>query len=224
MSTEGPCPAIVIGDGSHFRIVLINASAKSVSLIDPFGHGIPEEVKAGIIDLYKRDKSGRWTFIEWGEKLQYDSCNCGIWAIWLLERWMQYWSQHQITTSFEAWLNPTQNSIPHARNLRKYYHDQMQHASGIGTSGKTGIKRSQDMSEARMANHRDLEELTRIHINTVHQDMQPHQLTEAVQSFHMKQTAPHTQKVRDMKTRGKVQTRQRPPLQQTTSTQEAQDC
>ena len=107
MSVDGPCPAVVIGDGSHFRVVLISAPAKSVSLIDPFGHGFPEEVKASIMDLYSRDKSGRWTFTEWRVKLQHDSCNCGTWAIWMQERWMQYWSQDQVATSFEAWINPT---------------------------------------------------------------------------------------------------------------------
>ena len=156
MSIDGPCPAIVIGDGSHFRVVLLNAPAKPVSLIDPFGHGFPEKINTGIIDLYRRDTSGRWTFTEWGVKLQYDSCNCGIWAMWMLERWMQYWSQDQVATSFEAWINPTQSSasIPTAGNLRVHY--QMQQAIAVGTDGKTDIKRSQEMSAARMTNHRDL--------------------------------------------------------------------
>ena len=195
MSVDEPCPAVVSGDDSHFRVVLINAPAKSVSLIDPFGHGFPEEVKIGIIDLYRRDKSGTRTFTEWGVQLQYDSCNCGIWAMWILQRWMQYWSQDQVATSgsFEAWINPTRSSasIPTAGNLRVHYHDQMQQATAVGTDGKTGIKRSQDMSAARTRNHRDLEELTRIHVNRVYQNMQPHQLTGATQSFHMKQIAPH---------------------------------
>ena len=165
MSIDGPCPAIVTGDGSHFRVLLTNALAKSVSLIDPFGHGFSQEVKASIIDLYSRDKSGRWTVTERTVKLQYDSCNCGIWAIWMQERWMQYWSQDQVATSFEAWINPTQSSasIPSARNLRAHYHDQMQQAAGVVTDGKTGIKRLQDMSEAKMTTKRDLEELARIH-------------------------------------------------------------
>ena len=73
------------------------------------------------------------------------------------------------------------------------------------------------MSAARMTNHRDLEELTRIHVNRVYQNMQLHQLTGAIQSFHMKQT-PHKRKIGDKlhiqknkvckpKTQRKVQTR-----------------
>ena len=37
MSSDGPCPAIVIGDNTHFRTIFINARIKSVSPVDPFG-------------------------------------------------------------------------------------------------------------------------------------------------------------------------------------------
>ena len=53
------------------------------------------------------------------------------------------------------------------------------------------------MSAAMMTNHRDLEEIARRRTNRVHQNMQPHQMTGAIQSFHMKPSAPHKQKIGD---------------------------
>lgn len=103
MSTEGPCPARVIGDNTHFRTVFINARIKSVSLVDPFGQGFSDKITASIKDLYNKDTSGTWSFTEWRVKLQHDTYNCSIWAIWMQEKWMQYWSQTQIPTPFEAW-------------------------------------------------------------------------------------------------------------------------
>lgn len=114
MSREGPCPAISIGDYRHFETVLINAKTKTVSLVDPFGRGFSEDVKVGIIDLYSKDKSGEWSFSEWKVKLQHDSYNCGIWAIWMQEQWMQYWSQDHVTTPFETWFAVTNQDIPSA--------------------------------------------------------------------------------------------------------------
>ena len=58
LTTDGPCPAIVVGDGSHFRTVLINAKTKSISLIDPFREGFSTDLKTSIISLYSKDTSG----------------------------------------------------------------------------------------------------------------------------------------------------------------------
>lgn len=50
LDPTGPCPAIVVGDGMHFRNVLINSRTKTVSLVDPLGSGFSSDVKASIID------------------------------------------------------------------------------------------------------------------------------------------------------------------------------
>ena len=81
LDANGPCPAITFGDNAHFRNVLIDSRRKSVSLIDPFGYGFSTNVKNSIINLYSRDTTGDWSFIEWKVKLQHDGYNCGIWAI-----------------------------------------------------------------------------------------------------------------------------------------------
>ncbi|KAL3155044.1 hypothetical protein ABBQ38_011564 [Trebouxia sp. C0009 RCD-2024] len=198
MSVDGPCPAVVVGDDTHFRTVFINARTKSVSLVDPFGHGFSEEIKDGIMDLYSKDKSGTWSFNEWKVELQHDSYNCGVWAIWMHEKWMQYWLQDQISVSFETWFAQTnQDAIPSASSLRERYYDQMQMATNVGTDGKTGFRRSKDSSEVRMANHRDRQQLTELHIGRTLQGMQPDSQTHgALKSFDMSQTARHQQRVR----------------------------
>ena len=33
--------------------------------------------------------------------MQTDDYNCGIWAIWVMEAWMQYWSQGSTPETFE---------------------------------------------------------------------------------------------------------------------------
>lgn len=89
MSSDGPCPAIVIGDNTHVRTILITARIKSVSLVDPFGCGFSEQIKAGMMNLYSKDKFGEWSFTERKVKLQHDTYNCSIWAIRMQEKWMQ---------------------------------------------------------------------------------------------------------------------------------------
>ena len=124
------------------------------------------------------------------------------------EKWMQYWSQDQISAPFEAWFAQTnQDTIPSASSLREHYHDQMQLATIIGTDGKSGFSRSKDDAGVRMANHRDRHHLTELHIGRTLQDRQPHPETQGtIQFFHMNRTARHQQRVRQIlhTSKGKV--------------------
>ena len=123
LDPTGPCPAIVVGDGVHFRNVLINSRTKTVSLVDPMGSGFSSDVKASIIDLYNKDNTGGWKISEWRVRMQHDSYSCGIWAIWIHEKWMQYWMLENTHITFEGSPN-------------KYRTYQVQVASGNTTMSK----------------------------------------------------------------------------------------
>jgi hypothetical protein len=89
---DGPCPAIVVGDGIHWRIILTDARSQTVAFIGPFGSGFLQDIIKAIRTLYDNDQPGRWQYKEWTTRLQQrgDTWNCGIWAIWIQEKWMQY--------------------------------------------------------------------------------------------------------------------------------------
>lgn len=182
--TEGPCPAIVIGDCFHFRTILINAKTKSISLVDPFGHGFLPEVKLKLMDLYSQDISGAWLFTV---HMQYDSCNCGTWAIW---KWMQYWSQGEVTTPFETWFQQSFQEIPSGKSLRSHYQDQMQAATTKGADDKSGFERSKDMSAVRMANKRNLQEPRELHTRRSRHILQVNLMHGTVQMFKHTENTP----------------------------------
>ena len=75
-----------------------------------------------------------------------------------------------------------------ATSLRKCYHNQMQLATCIESNGTSGFKQSQEKLGVRMANHRDLHELTRLEVEKVCHGMQPS--LRAVQHFCNTQSAP----------------------------------
>ena len=52
LSTNGPCPSIVVGDGQHFKVICINAKTKTVDLIDPLGHDFRTDIKDQICSHY----------------------------------------------------------------------------------------------------------------------------------------------------------------------------
>ena len=174
---DGPCPAVVIGDDSHFRTILINARTKSISLIDPLGQGFSEDIKTSIISLYGKDKSGSWTITEWKKKLQQDSFSCGIWGIWMQEQWMKYWSQETVSASSESWFDEHVRIVPTGGALRQHYYDQMQQAQELAPGGKSWYKQSHEMAATRHTNCRNLQTLFEIHKTNMRHNMQPGQVT-----------------------------------------------
>ncbi len=120
LSPGSPSPAITFQDNIHWRVTLINARRKHVDLIDPFGTGFLHSVRTSIQIFYKGDKTGTWTFTEWTKRLQPrgDTWNRGIWAIWIQEKWMQYWSQTEATEAFADWLEQDVDMIPEGQDLR----------------------------------------------------------------------------------------------------------
>ena len=101
-STEGPCPSIVIGDNLHFRNIYINAKTSTIDFMDPFGRGFPTDVRQLVQDFYDRyDGKGKRTYKTWSHIMQTDNYNCGIWSIWVMEKWLQYWNQGSTSTTFE---------------------------------------------------------------------------------------------------------------------------
>lgn len=152
----GPSPAFVLGIGLHFKNVLFNARLKQVSLIDPLGHDFPRSVQDAIMRLGEQDKMGQWKYTQWNVKLQHDNGNCGIWAIWIHEKWMQYWQQDDVSESFEEWFQRNNQVVPEASGLRKHYHHLMQAAATTGADGRTGLEKSLEIAAQRMSIQRDL--------------------------------------------------------------------
>jgi len=161
LSPDGPSPAVTFGDNTHWRVMLINARRKHVDFIDPFGMGFLHSVRTSSQKSYKRDKTGTWTFTEWTKRLQPrgDTWNCGIWAIWIQEKWMQCWSQTDATEAFADWLEQDVDMIPESQDPRQHYHVVMQIEGTAGEDGMTDIYKSQEISASRMANHRDKQAL-----------------------------------------------------------------
>ena len=99
--------------------------------------------------------TGDRSFIEWKVELQRDGYNCGIWAIWIHENGMQYWMQEQVPTSFETWFKKEVQHLPSGAGFRVQCREHLHTAMQVGIDGKSGCRRSQDMSGIRMANSRD---------------------------------------------------------------------
>ena len=171
LSPDGPSPAITFGDNIHWRVMLINARRKHVDFVDPFGTGFLRSVKTSIQEFYQRDKTGTWTFTEWTTRLQPrgDTWNCGIWATWIQEKWMQYWSRTEATKAFADWLEQDTDRIPEGQDLRQHYHIVMQIAGTTAEGGTTELYQSREISASRMANQRDKQALYDTYKERMHQ-------------------------------------------------------
>ena len=58
LSSDGPSPAIIVGDDIHWRIILTDARSQNVALIDPFGSGFLQDVIAAIKHLTTMNNQG----------------------------------------------------------------------------------------------------------------------------------------------------------------------
>ena len=181
---NGPSPAFVLGDGLHFTNVMFNAQLKQVSLIDPLGQSFPKKVTDAIMQLCGKGKTGQWKYTAWSIKLQHDGGNCGIWAIWIHEQWMQYWQQKDINQSFEDWSKQTQYVVPIAADLRRHYHYLMQAAAAAGPDGRTGLEKSLQVATQRMSVRRDLLMLQSQAAEVLHSAYAIRQPS-LIQNFHM---------------------------------------
>ena len=173
LSPDGPSPAITIGGNIHWRVMLINARRKHVDFVDPFGTDYLHSVRTSVQQFYQSDNTGTWTFTEWTKRLQPrgDTWNCGIWAIWIQEKWMQYWTQTEATEAFADWLQQDVDMIPEGQDLRQHYHVVMQIADTAAEDGMTDLCQSREVSASRMANQRDKQALYETYKERVHKDV-----------------------------------------------------
>ena len=149
-STQGPCPSIVIGDDLHFRNICINAKTNTVDFVDPFGHGFPTEIIQQVQDFFDRhDGKGKWIYKKWSHRLQTDCYNCGIWSIWILETWMQYWSQGNITETFECFCKRHAVGLT-GKGLRTYYHSVIKEGCRKTANGISALAVARERSSRRM--------------------------------------------------------------------------
>ncbi len=150
LSRDGPCPAIVVGDGIHWRTILTDARSQTVAFIDPFGSGFLQDIITAIKTFYDNERPGRWQYKEWTIRLQQrgDTWNCGIWAIWIQEKWMQYWSRIEVTNTFESWFQDNR-TVPTGQDLREHYHAVMQMANMVVQNSRTGFAISRSIAASR---------------------------------------------------------------------------
>ena len=73
----------------------------------------------------------------WIQKLQTDTWNCGVWAIWVTERWMQYWTEEDGKQPFDRWLKRRTCPVPDIQQLRQQYHDMISTALVVGSDGQS---------------------------------------------------------------------------------------
>ena len=121
LQSHGPCPAIIVGDHQHWRVICIDAEHKVVNYIDPLGTTFPPRIKEMLTGFCTSDPQTQWTHMQWEYNLQKDNHNCGIWAIWLIERWMQYWNLQQRQHSFAQWCTHHMTIAPSGQGLRQHY-------------------------------------------------------------------------------------------------------
>ena len=150
LSRDGPSPAIVVGDDIHWRIILADARSQTVAFIDPFGSGFLQDIIAAIKTFYDNEQPGRWRYKVWTTRLQQrgDTWNCGIWSIWIQEKWMQYWSQNEVISTFESWFQDNR-TIPAGQDLREHYHAVMQVANRVMQNSRTGFAISRSIAASR---------------------------------------------------------------------------
>ena len=139
LQRSGPSPVIVFSDNSHFQVVLMNAVSKMVTLFDPFGNDFPKPVRDTVKTFFDRDPSGSWTYRTWTQELQTDTWNCGIWAIWITERWMQYWTEEDGKQPFDCWLKQHTCPAPNIQKVRQQYHDMISAALVISSDGQSDM-------------------------------------------------------------------------------------
>ena len=137
LQRSGPSPVVVFSDSSHSQVILVNAVSKMVTLFDPFGNGFPTPMRDTVETFFDRDSSGSWTYRTWTQKLQTDMWNCGIWAIWVTERWMQYWTEEDGKQPFDCWLKRHTCPVPNIQKLRQQYHDMISAALVISSDGQS---------------------------------------------------------------------------------------
>ena len=147
---DGPCPAVV-GDGIHWQIILTDARSQTVAFIDPFGSGFLQDIITAIKTFYDNKRPGTWQYKEWTTRLQQrgDIWNCAIWATWIQDKWMQYWSQNEVTSIFVSWFQDNNRTIPAGQDLREHYRAVMQMANRIVQNSRSGFAMSRSIAESR---------------------------------------------------------------------------
>lgn len=83
----------------------------------------------------------------------------GIWAIWIRDTWVRYWSQTEATEAFAGCLKQDIDIIPEGQDLRQHYQVVMQTAGAAAEGGMTVLYQSRDISASRMAHQRDMQAL-----------------------------------------------------------------
>ena len=115
-----------------------------------FGHGFPTEVIQQTQDFFDRhDGKDKWTYKNRSHRLQTNCYNCGIWSIWIMETWMQYWSQGNITEMFECFCKRHAAGLT-GKGLRTHYYSVIKKGCRKTANGTSALDLAKERSSWRM--------------------------------------------------------------------------
>ncbi len=175
-------PYIITGNGWHWRTMLIDGYNKIVYLIDPLVVEWPDNMQAAMTGAMQRSGT-QWTTREIQHRIQQDGHNCGIWALFLVQIWVQYIHEgrHTAGQGFEMFLHESlehfdrefrTNHNTRGRRLRQMYHDMLTEQEE-GHGGTTDINEPADLvmteqPRTKARNQTTREEATKANGNVTH--------------------------------------------------------
>ncbi len=85
-------PMIVLGDDTHWRLLMIDGPNKRMYTYDPLGTSFPGQVQQTLHRLTEKTRS-QWTWYNNSWKYQQDGHSCGVWVIFMATMWIDYIKQ-----------------------------------------------------------------------------------------------------------------------------------
>ena len=149
---EGKCHMLIFSDQVHWRVLLLDGRSKVAYCVDPYGNQGPVSFMSSrarqVLHALQDMLGGRagWriqvTHNPWQQS--NDGHSCGMWVIWLCERFMEHVATCTVGSDFESW---AAQERPCQKDLRARYHD-MYHDHHSAHQGRR---------QARLANTRQLQ-------------------------------------------------------------------
>ena len=125
---HGTCHMIVFGDGVHWRLICLDGRSKTAYCLDPYGHEGPVsfhsdkacQVLQALGDLLQGQHGWQVQVTRTPWQGRSDGHSCGMWVIWLSEKFMMYVATEVPNPDFEVWASIER---PLQADLRARYHD-----------------------------------------------------------------------------------------------------
>ena len=111
-STNSTAFVLALSDGTHWRCLAVSPRTRIIWMFDPLGNNVTRQLSHTIHSLLTRMQvSHTWRAQHVQLKTQYDSYNCGVWAIWLSQELQTYEAQSS-DVSLQNWLMARLRLVP----------------------------------------------------------------------------------------------------------------